>query len=97
MINYKAIKRTIKNMFNRKNCTCFYDNHIIIKICINGILYKALVSKKQYKEYIKHLNVKHRPTKLDITYTNGYLNIYNRTATYPSKRRKKYYSYERSY
>ena len=32
-----------------------------------------------------------------MTYAEGYLNIYNRTATYPSKRHKKYYRYERSY
>ena len=55
MINYKAIKRPIKNMFNRKNnyrdinkvkYTCFYDNHIKIKTCINCVLYNTLVSKK---------------------------------------------------
>ena len=98
MFNRKNIYRNI----NKDKYTCFYDNHIKIKICINGVLYNTLVSKKQYNEYIKHLKIKHSTvkhnlTKLDITYTDGYLNIYNRTATYPSKRRKKYYCYERSY
>lgn len=112
MINFKdIIKKITKRLFNRRiiyenyhkvKYTCFYDNHIKINICINGILYNVLVSKKQYKEYVKHIKikystVKHNPTKLDITYAEGYLNIYNRTATYPSKRRKKYYCYERSY
>lgn len=107
MMNFKdIIKKITKRLFNRKiiygnynkvKYSCFYDNHNKINICINGILYNVLVSKKQYKEYIKHVTVKKNPTKLDITYTEGYLNVYNRTATYPSKRHKKYYSYERSY